>query len=77
MEVYWLEQSAADVPAEDEWLSESERTVLAGLRFPKRRADWRLGRWTAKCAAAGYLNLGGDAKSLAGVELLAGSERSA
>ena len=26
----------------------SERAVLAGLAVAKRRADWRLGRWTAK-----------------------------
>jgi 4'-phosphopantetheinyl transferase len=25
-----------------------EREVLAGLRFPKRRREWLLGRWTAK-----------------------------
>ena len=25
------------------------------MRFAKRRADWRLGRWTAKCAVASFL----------------------
>jgi 4'-phosphopantetheinyl transferase len=25
------------------------------MRFAKRRADWRLGRWTAKCAIAAHL----------------------
>lgn len=30
------------------FLSASERQVLAGLRFPKRRREWLLGRWTAK-----------------------------
>ncbi|HET7209948.1 MAG TPA: 4'-phosphopantetheinyl transferase superfamily protein, partial [Terriglobales bacterium] len=28
---------------------------LRRMRFAKRRADWRLGRWTAKCAVAAYL----------------------
>lgn len=41
---------ASCVPAGDRWLSATERGVLAGLRFPKRRADWRLGRWVAKRA---------------------------
>jgi 4'-phosphopantetheinyl transferase len=50
MTVYWLEQSEADVPAENDWLSANETVCLSGLRFAKRRADWRLGRWTAKRA---------------------------
>jgi 4'-phosphopantetheinyl transferase len=33
---------------DDAWLTEPERETLAALRIPKRRADWRLGRWTAK-----------------------------
>jgi 4'-phosphopantetheinyl transferase len=47
----WLMQFQSDVPDEDWWLSDKERVSLAGLRFPKRRDDWRLGRWTAKQAA--------------------------
>ena len=27
-----------------------------GMRFEKRRADWRLGRWTAKLAVSAYYN---------------------
>jgi 4'-phosphopantetheinyl transferase len=57
MDVYWLEQTAADVPAADHWLSAGEALRLGAMRFPKRRADWRLGRWTAKCAVAAYLDL--------------------
>jgi 4'-phosphopantetheinyl transferase len=48
--VYWLSQRFADVPAGSAWLSEAERSREAGLRVPKRRADWRLGRWSAKRA---------------------------
>jgi 4'-phosphopantetheinyl transferase len=55
----WLTCSQRDVAGGDEWLSEAERTVLAGLRVAKRRADWRLGRWTAKAA------LGADVEVLA------------
>lgn len=68
-EVYWLEQTAADVPAENAWLSASETIRLRGMRVAKRRADWRLGRWTAKCALATYLNLPGHLTALADIEI--------
>jgi 4'-phosphopantetheinyl transferase len=32
----------------DVFLSLAEREVLASLRFPKRRREWLMGRWTAK-----------------------------
>lgn len=48
--VYWVLQHGSDVPASDEWLSASEREVLARLWAPRRVRDWRLGRWTAKRA---------------------------
>jgi 4'-phosphopantetheinyl transferase len=67
--VYWLEQTEADVPVEDDWLSAGESVCLSGLRFAKRRADWRRGRWTAKCAVALFLNLPTDAQGLAQVEI--------
>ena len=57
MEVRWLEQTEADVPAENAWLSAEETARLNGMRIAKRRTDWRLGRWTAKRALASYLNL--------------------
>jgi 4'-phosphopantetheinyl transferase len=56
MHVYWLEQTEADVPTGNDWLSASEVERLNGMRFAKRRTDWRLGRWTAKCALAACLN---------------------
>ena len=40
----------ADVPGRDDGLAPDEAADLAGLRFSKRRAEWRLGRWTAKRA---------------------------
>lgn len=67
--VYWLQQTEADVPLEDDWLSASEVIFLSGMRFAKRRADWRLGRWTAKCATAVYLNLLRDPEALAEIEI--------
>jgi len=56
MNVYWLEQTDADVPAENDWLSANEAICLNAMRFAKRRADWRLGRWTAKRALSTLLN---------------------
>jgi 4'-phosphopantetheinyl transferase len=69
MDVYWLEQTEADVPAGNDWLNASEAARLSGLRFAKRRADWRLGRWTAKRALAVCLNLPLDHRALAGIEI--------
>jgi len=67
--VYWLEQTGADVPPDDNWLGASEAACLNALRIPKRRADWRLGRWTAKRAVAICLNAPGGPRSLAGIEI--------
>ena len=46
--VYWSSKTNRDVPGDLNWLSESEMQFLETLRFPKRRQDWLLGRWTAK-----------------------------
>ncbi len=55
MDVYWFEQTEADVPCSDRWLTSLEALRLSALAFPKRRADWRLGRWTAKNAVCEFL----------------------
>jgi 4'-phosphopantetheinyl transferase len=68
-EVYWLEQTEADLPATNDWLSESEAARLDSLRFEKRRRDWRLGRWTAKLAVVAYRNLTGHSQTLRDVEI--------
>jgi len=44
IDVHWLEQTSADLPAEDDWLSAGEAVRLSGMRFAKRRGDWKLGR---------------------------------
>jgi 4'-phosphopantetheinyl transferase len=69
MDVYWLEHSEADVPPHDDWLSAGEVACLNAMRIPKRRSDWRLGRWTAKRGLSLHLNLPGDAQSLASIEI--------
>jgi 4'-phosphopantetheinyl transferase len=57
MNVYWFEQTEADLPAENDWLSADEAICLQGKRFAKRRSDWRLGRWTAKQALSAILDV--------------------
>lgn len=69
MQVYWLEQREDEVPPANDWLSARETTYLRGLPFAKRRADWRLGRWTAKHAIASCLNLAADPQALANIEI--------
>ena len=53
-QLYWLTQNLSDVPEKDDWLGEKERAVLSGLHVPKRRNDWKLGRWTVKCGCRAY-----------------------
>lgn len=67
MNVLWLQQTETQVPEGTEWLSVMEDARLNGLRFPKRRRDWRLGRWTAKRAVAFYL--GRPATALRNIEV--------
>jgi 4'-phosphopantetheinyl transferase len=61
----------AEVPPGDTWLGPHERAVGAALRFPKRRADWRLGRYAAKRAAARWLGRPSDPLALAALEVIA------
>ncbi len=69
----YLLQSAAQVPPHDNWLTGQERKWLQGRRAPKRVADWRLGRWTAKAAIAAFLERRGEARP-AHVEILAAED---
>ncbi len=55
--VYWLIQRLADVPEGDDWLCEAERARASGMRFAKRRDEWRLGRWTAKSAILAFCGI--------------------
>ena len=56
----WLSQRLVDVPSGEDWLGAHERAVLETLRVERRRADWRLGRWTAKLALGAWLALPGS-----------------
>jgi len=69
MEVFWLEQAAGDVPLDDDWLSAGEQRILAGMKVPKRRADWRLGRWAAKQVVAAHRGHHFEHGSLSAIEI--------
>jgi 4'-phosphopantetheinyl transferase len=69
MQVHWLKQSLGEVRPDADWLCPAERARLETLRIPKRREDWRLGRWTAKRAAAAHLDLPDDPSALAAIEI--------
>jgi len=69
MEVYWTEQTQADVPRGDDWLTPSEILRLNSMRIPKRHSDWRLGRWTAKLAVARFFELSNELQWLREIEI--------
>lgn len=50
--VRWLTCDRGDVPDGLDWLAPDECTRLEAFRFAARRADFLLGRWTAKRAIA-------------------------
>jgi 4'-phosphopantetheinyl transferase len=59
----------ADAPGDDAWLSPREAAWVARMRFPKRRTEFRLGRWTAKKALALYLGREASAEALGSIEI--------
>jgi 4'-phosphopantetheinyl transferase len=69
MSIFWLQQTMADVPTDNAWLCANEALRLSGMKFAKRRNDWRLGRWTAKCAVAAYLGCGVENSVLEEIEI--------
>ncbi len=70
----WHSLGEAAVPAHDDWMSDAERQVVAGMRFTKRRSEWRLARWTAKQALARTLGTGDDVAALRRIEVRASLE---
>ena len=58
-----------DVPETSGWLSRTETARLEGLRFPKRRTELRLSRWTAKQAIARVSGLDVRHETLARIEV--------
>jgi 4'-phosphopantetheinyl transferase len=59
---------------DDDWLSSVEQDYVSRLRFSKRRSEWRVARWTAKCALARALGMEADAETLRRIEVRASLE---
>jgi 4'-phosphopantetheinyl transferase len=57
MTIRWMLLRASSLPDGDGWLGPEEQKVLAGLKFPKRRSDWRLGRFVAKRGLASFTGI--------------------
>jgi 4'-phosphopantetheinyl transferase len=66
-DIHWHSSGLAEVPDDLGWLADVERDRFTSMRFPKRRFDALLGRWTAKNCVVRVLELGSDPQSLAGV----------
>lgn len=71
MKVYFHTRRLADVPEDTDWLTPGETDVLHRLKYPKRRQDWLLGRWTAKSALA---RLSRAQRSLSDWQIAAGED---
>jgi 4'-phosphopantetheinyl transferase len=69
MRLDWLARGLDDVPAADDWLGPFEAARLARMRFPKRRAEYRLRRWAGKTSVAAMLGLPLDVATLSRVEV--------
>lgn len=55
--IYWLLQHKENLPQDDDWFSGREKLLLSVMKFPKRRGEWRLGRWAAKQLLHSYFKL--------------------
>lgn len=68
--VRWLSQGEPHLPVDDlSWLSAAERRYVDGARFPKRRVEFLVSRWTAKLALAAVEGTTVDHAALALVEI--------
>jgi len=72
--IRWAKQDLANVPADNHWLSPGEAFVLKKLRFPKRRNDWRLGRWTVKNLLFNFPQIAPKIKHFSDIEILAAAD---
>ena len=69
MDAFWLQQTESEVPTNNDWLSSLEASQLNGMSIPKRRTEWRLGRWTAKCALAACLKHSAEQRLFRDIEI--------
>jgi len=74
VKVYWLTQSFSDMDGSLNWLHLSEQKVLSGFKFPKKRNDWALGRWTAKNAVRSFLKKNHQFLSMSDIEIVSAED---
>lgn len=72
--LYWLTRTRADVPKDSGWLTERECETLSGKQFLKRRADWRLGRWTAKNTVSAFFSGSSTPCAIREIEIIAAED---
>ena len=68
--LFWLECSESELPLDETWLSDREIASIGQRWVPKRRRDWLLGRWTAKCALAAHLGFGAQSEFFRTISIL-------
>ncbi|MCG3193654.1 MAG: hypothetical protein DIJKHBIC_02908 [Thermoanaerobaculia bacterium] len=69
--IEWLLNSKRPPGDESQWLSPREASRLSQFRIEKRKADWKLGRYTAKVLLARVLlEREGDEPPLSSIEIL-------
>lgn len=56
------------------WLHTSELNVLSGFKFPKKRNDWVLGRWTAKNTVLHFLKKSHPHLIMSGIEIVSAED---
>lgn len=66
----WLARGERDVPSGRQWLTSSEATRAAGMRFTKRRSEYLLRRFAGKSAVAAAVGLPGDPDALGRIGVL-------
>jgi 4'-phosphopantetheinyl transferase len=57
---WWAARSHALTPRSDDWLGPRERDYATSRRFTKRSSEFRVARYTAKCAARQVLGMPDD-----------------
>ncbi len=68
--MHWLAVGEHTIPDGTDWLSPREAARTAGMRFTKRRTEYRLRRLAGKRAVAAALGRPTDAAGLASIQLL-------
>lgn len=68
--MHWLAVGEHTIPAGDAWLAPAEAARASGMRFTKRRTEYRLRRLAGKRAVAAALGRSVEETGLAAIQLL-------